>query len=159
MMKNDFLGDEVSRLGFGAMRLPVIDGDASAIDAAQVDAMVDAAVRAGVNYFDTAYPYHGGHSELEMGRSLARYPRESFFLTTYNDMQFETSFTVSMQMDAVPAGQRAQDCLACGACTRMCPQGIDIPDTLAKLAATLEKMPKWADLCRERAEAAAKLRG
>lgn len=79
-------------------------------------------------------------------------------LATYNDMQFDTSFTISMQMDAVPEGQRAQDCIACGACTRMCPQGIDVPNTLADLVTTLEKMPKWADLCRQRAEAAAKLR-
>ena len=413
MIQNDFLGEEVSRLGFGAMRLPVIDGNASAIDEAQVNAMVDAAIDAGVNYFDTAYPYHGGMSEVVIGRSLGRYPRESYLLATkypghqiadtndpapifeeqlvkcgvsyfdfyllhniyeasidvytdekwkiadyfieqkklgrirhlgfschgrtetlaafldygarkyvelkvqdpeaaalfsgnnimefcqiqlnyldwtlqdaasktaflenanipiivmeplrggklatltddrlkvpgqldaersavewsfrwlqgipnvkvilsgmsnleqvkencrffetaqplteaeegvlmdvaetlkggvpctacrycvdscpqsidipmmlatYNDMQFDTSFTISMQMDAVPKGQRAQDCIACGACTRMCPQGIDIPDTLAKLAATLDTMPKWADLCRERAEAVAKLR-
>lgn len=61
-------------------------------------------------------------------------------------------------MDAVPEGQRAQDCIACDACTRMCPQGIDVPEALADLAAALEKMPKWADLCRQRAEAAAKLR-
>ena len=39
----------------------------------------------------------------------------------------------------------------------MCPQGIDIPVVLERLAETLDKMPKWADLCRERAEAAAKL--
>lgn len=413
MIANDLLGVEVSRLGFGAMRLPMIDGDSSAIDSAQLDAMVDAAIGAGVNYFDTAYPYHGGRSEVELGRSLARYPRETFLLAskypghqiaqtydpapifeeqltkcgvdffdfyllhnvyeasidvytdeqwgiadyfveqkklgrirhlgfschgrtetlaafldfgarkyaeleardpevaalfagnnimefcqiqmnyldwtlqdaasktallenadipiivmeplrggklaalsgeqlaslrssgsersavawsfrwlqgipsvkvilsgmssleqvkencrifegeqplteaeegvlmdvaetlkggvpctacrycvdscpqsidipmmmaTYNDMQFDTSFTISMQMDAVAAGHRAQDCIACGACVRMCPQGIDIPGTLAKLAATLEKMPKWADLCKERAEAAARLR-
>lgn len=435
MLTNDFLGDSVARLGFGAMRLPIIDGDASRIDQAALDTMVDTALAAGVNYFDTAYPYHGGMSEIALGKSLARYPRDQFFLATkypghqiadtydpapifeeqlakcgvdyfdfyllhniyeasikvymderwgiadyfieqkksgrirhlgfschgrpetlkrfieygarkyaeleqrdpeaaalftnnnimefcqiqlnyldwtlqdaaektklledigmpivvmeplrggklaalsdvqirqlqeklskqslsdmvdtsheevakeagdsadrtavewafrwllgissvktilsgmsdleqvkencrifqaaspltkleedalltmaeslkdgvpctacrycidscpqeidipmmlnaYNDLQFDTSFTVSMQMDAVPEGKRAQDCIQCEACIQMCPQGIDIPATLEDLAATLGKMPKWADLCRERAEAAAKL--
>lgn len=427
MLTNDFLGDTVARLGFGAMRLPVIDGDASNIDQATVDAMVDTAIAAGVNYFDTAYPYHGGMSEIVLGKSLARYPRESYYLATkypghqiadtydpapifeeqltkcgvdyfdfyllhnvyeasievylderwgiadyfieqkkngkirhlgfschgrpdtlkrfveygarkyaelaerdpetaalfvgnnimefcqiqlnyldwtlqdaaektklledaglpivvmeplrggklanlnevqmqqlavtqpgtqpgaqaqaagqaeqrsavewafrwllgidnvktilsgmsdlaqveenceifqtaspltkeeeeallamaeslksgvpctscrycvdscpqaidipmmmnaYNDLQFDTSFTVSMQMDAVPEGERAQDCIQCETCVQMCPQGIDIPVVLDELAATLDKMPKWADLCRQRAEAAAKL--
>lgn len=413
MLTNDILGDEVARLGFGAMRLPIIEGDSANIDREQTDAMVDAAIAAGINYFDTAYPYHGGMSEIVLGASLARYPRESFFLAskypghqvadeydpaaifeeqltkcgvdyfdfyllhnvyeasmdvyldeslgivdyfiqqkkagrirhlgfschgrtetlaafldygartyaeleerdpdaaalfasnnimefcqiqmnyldwtlqdaanktalledanipiivmeplrggklanlkeaplsklhamnasrsavewsfrwllgipnvkvilsgmstldqvqencrifqeaaplteaeegvlmevaeslkdgvpctacrycisscpqhidipmllaTYNDMQFDSNFTIAMQMDAVPAGQRAQDCIRCGACTQMCPQNIDIPRTLADLSAMLEKMPKWADLCRERAEAAARLK-
>ena len=433
MLTNDFLGDNVARLGFGAMRLPVIDGDASNIDQAALDTMVDEAITAGVNYFDTAYPYHGGMSEIALGRSLARYPRDRYFLATkypghqitdtydpaaifeeqltkcgieyfdfyllhniyeasievyldeqwgiaeyfveqkkngrirhlgfschgrpetlkrfldygarkyaeleqrdpeaaalfagsnimefcqiqlnyldwtlqdaaaktalletmnipivvmeplrggklanlneaqmqqlnagaldavanaqaagnpdataatttsarsavewsfrwllgipsvktilsgmsdlaqveencrifqesaplaeaeegvlmevaeslkggvpctscrycvdscpqeidipmmmnaYNDLQFDTSFTVSMQMDAVPEGQRAQDCIQCESCVQMCPQRIDIPTVLEELAATLDKMPKWADLCRQREEAAAKL--
>lgn len=418
MFTNDFLGDNIARLGFGAMRLPIIDGDASNVDQATLDAMVDTAIKAGVNYFDTAYPYHGGMSEIALGRSLARYPRDSYFFATkypghqiadtydpaaifeeqltkcgaeyfdfyllhniyeasievyldeqwsiadyfveqkkngrirhlgfschgrpetlkrfldygarkyaeleqrdpetaalfagnnimefcqiqlnyldwtlqdaaaktallesmnipivvmeplrggklahlndaqmqqlnasalgganpparsavewsfrwllgipnvktilsgmsdlaqveencrifqesaplseveegvlmdvaeslkggvpctacrycvdscpqeidipmmmnaYNDLQFDTSFTVSMQMDAVPEGQRAQDCIQCESCVQMCPQGIDIPTVLEDLAATLDKMPKWADLCREREEAAAKL--
>ncbi len=412
MLENAFLGDQVGRLGFGAMRLSVMNGDASRIDQVALDAMVDAALDAGVNYFDTAYPYHGGMSEIALGRSLARYPRESFFLAskypghqvadtydpaplfeeqlqkcgvdrfdfyllhnvyeasidvytderwgiadyfveqkkagrirhlgfschgrpetlaafldfgarkyaeleerspetaalfagsnimefcqiqlnyldhtlqdgaaktalleeadmpvvvmeplrggklanlpdaqmqqleaaaagrsavewsfrwlqgiqnvkvilsgmssleqmeencqlfqasaplteaekgalmdvaeslkggvsctacryctdscpqqidiplmlaTYNDMQFDTSFTISMQMDAVPEGQRAEDCIGCGACSRACPQRIDVPAALADLDATLAKIPKWADLCRQRAEAAAKL--
>lgn len=432
MLTNDFLGDNVARLGFGAMRLPVIDGDASNIDQAALDTMVDTAITAGVNYFDTAYPYHGGMSEIALGRSLARYPRDRYFLATkypghqiadtynpaatfeeqlakcgaeyfdfyllhniyeasievyldeqwgiadyfveqkkngrirhlgfschgrpetlkrfldygarkyaeleardpetaalfagnnimefcqiqlnyldwtlqdaaaktallesmnipivvmeplrggklanlndaqmqqlnagatdvatnaqaagnpdapatntparsavewsfrwllgipsvktilsgmsnleqteencrifqesdplteaeegvlmdvaeslkggvpctvcrycvdscpqeidipmmmnaYNDLQFDTSFTVSMQMDAVPEGQRAQDCIQCESCVQMCPQGIDIPTVLEELAATLDAMPKWADLCRQREEAAAKL--
>lgn len=413
MLTNDFLGDEIARLGFGAMRLPVTDGDSSHVDQAHTEAMVDAALAAGVNYFDTAYPYHGGVSELTLGRALARHPRESFYLATkfpghqvadsydpapifeeqlqkcgvgyfdfyllhniyeaslgvytderwgiveyfieqkrrgrirhlgfschgrtdtlaafleygarkyaelavadpgaaalfagdnvmefcqiqlnyldwtlqdaaaktalledasmpivvmeplrggklavlhddqmarlrdkapdrtavewsfrwlqgipavkvilsgmssveqveencrafrdsapldeaqegllmavaeslksgvpctacrycidscpqgidiplllatYNDMRFDASFTVSMQMDAVPEGRKAQDCIGCGACARLCPQGIDIPRSLAELSATLDTMPKWADLCRQRAEAAAKLR-
>lgn len=418
MLTNDFLGDNIARLGFGAMRLPIIDGDASNVDQATLDAMVDTAIKAGVNYFDTAYPYHGGMSEIALGHSLARYPRDSYFFATkypghqiadtydpaaifeeqltkcgteyfdfyllhniyeasievyldeqwgiadyfveqkkngrirhlgfschgrpetlkrfldygarkyaeleqrdpktaalfasanimefcqiqlnyldwalqdaaaktallesmnipivvmeplrggklarlndaqmqqlnasaldganpparsavewalrwllgipnvktilsgmsdlaqveencrifqesvplseveegvlmdvaeslkggvpctacrycvdscpqeidipmmmnaYNDLQFDTSFTVSMQMDAVPEGQRAQDCIQCESCVQMCPQGIDIPTVLEDLAATLDKMPKWADLCREREEATAKL--
>lgn len=418
MLTNDFLGDNIARLGFGAMRLPIIDGDASNVDQTTLDAMVDTAIKAGVNYFDTAYPYHGGMSEIALGRSLARYPRDSYFfaskypghqiadtydpaaifeeqltkcsteyfdfyllhniyeasievyldeqwgiadyfveqkkngrirhlgfschgrsetlkrfldygarkyaeleqrdpetaalfagnnimefcqiqlnyldwtlqdaaaktallesmnipivvmeplrggklarlndaqmqqlnasaldganpparsavewafrwllgipnvktilsgmsdlaqveencrifqesvslseveegvlmdvaeslkggvpctacrycvdscpqeidipmmMNAYNDLQFDTSFTVSMQMDAVPEGQRAQDCIQCESCVQMCPQGIDIPTVLEDLAATLDKMPKWADLCREREEAAAKL--
>lgn len=410
MIRNDFLGDDVSRLGFGAMRLPVIDGDQANIDQAQLDAMIDAALAAGVNYFDTAYPYHGNLSEVALGRSLARHPRESFFLATkypghqiadsydpaaifeeqlekcgvthfdfyllhnvyensidvytdegwgildyfieqkrlgrirhlgfsshgrpdnlaafldhgaqkhaalrerdpataalfagdnvlefcqiqlnyldwtlqraaekcalleeaklplvvmeplrggklaelqdeqlaplralrpdatpaewsfrwlqsianakvilsgmsnleqleqniatfaapdplteaedaalmsmaetlkggvpctacryctdacpqridiplmmatYNDLQFQSSFTVSMQMDAVPVGKRASDCIDCRACSRLCPQAIKIPTVLSELAGALEKMPKWADLCREREKAAA----
>lgn len=418
MLTNDFLGDNIARLGFGAMRLPIIDGEASNVDQATLDAMVDTAIKAGINYFDTAYPYHGGMSEIALGRSLVRYPRDCYFFATkypghqiadtydpaaifeeqltkcgteyfdfyllhniyeasievyldeqwgiadyfveqkkngrirhlgfschgrpetlkrfldygarkyaeleqrdpetaalfaganimdfcqiqlnyldwtlqdaaaktallesmnipivvmeplrggklahlndaqmqqlnasalgganpparsavewsfrwllgipnvktilsgmsdlaqveencrifqesaplseveegvlmdvaeslkggvpctacrycvdscpqeidipmmmnaYNDLQFDTSFTVSMQMDAVPEGQRAQDCIQCESCVQMCPQGIDIPTVLEDLAATLDKMPKWADLCREREEAAAKL--
>lgn len=53
MLTNDFLGDNIARLGFGAMRLPIIDGDASNVDQATLDAMVDTAIKAGVNYFDT----------------------------------------------------------------------------------------------------------
>lgn len=414
MLTNDFLGDEVARLGFGAMRLPVVDGDQANIDQVQLDAMVDAALAAGVNYFDTAYPYHGGRSEIALGASLARYPRDGFFLATkypghqiadrydpasifeeqlrkcgvnyfdfyllhniyersidvytdeqwgivdyfveqkrlgrirhlgfschgrpdnlaaflgygarkfaklaesdpqtaalfagsnvmefcqiqlnyldwtlqraaekcalledagipvvvmeplrggrlvdlqdeqrdvlealrpgaapaewsfrwlqgisnakvilsgmsnlqqveqncatfaqadpladaeaaalmevaetlkggvpctacrycvdscpqqidipmmlatYNDMQFQSSFTVSMQMDAVPVGQRACDCIDCRACKRICPQDINIPEVLSELAGALEAMPKWEDLCREREEAAKALRG
>ena len=82
MLTNDFLGDNIARLGFGAMRLPIIDGDASNVDQATLDAMVDTAIKAGVNYFDTAYPYHGGMSEIALGRSLARYPRDSYFFAT-----------------------------------------------------------------------------
>lgn len=77
-------------------------------------------------------------------------------MATYNDLQFESSFTVSMQMDATPEGRRASDCVACGACELICPQQIEIPAIMAKLAAQLETMPKWADLCKQREEAARK---
>ncbi len=77
MIYCDFQGMKLSRLGFGAMRLPTTDG---AIDEQQVEAMVEAAMAAGVNYFDTAWPYHGGLSEIVMGRVLGKYPRDSWYL-------------------------------------------------------------------------------
>lgn len=83
MIYRDFQGKELPLLGFGTMRLPLISGENGApVDEHQVDAMVDYAMAHGVNYFDTAYPYHGGKSELIIGKSLSRYPREKFYLAT-----------------------------------------------------------------------------
>lgn len=62
------------------MRLPVVDSDQAAIDQPALDAMVNTAIASGVNYFDTAYPYHDGLSEVALGKSLARYPRDSYYL-------------------------------------------------------------------------------
>ena len=76
----DFQDLKLSALGFGAMRLPVIGGDDNVIDEAAALEMVDYAYNHGINYFDTAWGYHGGNSERIMGRALARYPRESFYL-------------------------------------------------------------------------------
>lgn len=72
--------EAVSLLGFGCMRLPRLHEDKPDIDEDLAEAMVDYAYRHGVNYFDTAYPYHGGLSELFIGRALEKYPRGSFFL-------------------------------------------------------------------------------
>ena len=80
MLYRDFKGERLSRLGFGAMRLPCVDGDNARPDQAAVDQMVDYAIEHGVNYFDTAWGYHAGNSEVVLGRSLARHPRDSFYL-------------------------------------------------------------------------------
>ena len=66
----------------GAMRLPVLDGDDSKIDEAAVKEMVAYAMEQGVNYYDTAWGYHDGNSEIVMGRALKEYPRERFYLAT-----------------------------------------------------------------------------
>ena len=67
---------KMPRLGFGMMRLPQKDG---VIDIGHVCRMVDAYMKAGLNYFDSAYVYHGGHSEEAMKAAIVdRYPRESF---------------------------------------------------------------------------------
>ena len=80
MLYRDFKGLSLSRLGFGAMRLPCVDGDDATPDQAAVDEMVDYAIEHGVNYFDTAWGYHGGQSEVVLGRALARHPRDSYYL-------------------------------------------------------------------------------
>ena len=80
MMTNDFQGKQLSRLGFGTMRLPT-NADGS-IDEARVAEMTAYALEHGMNYFDTAYPYHGGESERVIGRMLSKYPRDSYYLAT-----------------------------------------------------------------------------
>lgn len=73
---------KLSVLGFGAMRLPVIDGNDGMVDEAAAFQMVDRAMAAGINYYDTAWGYHDGNSELALGRALSHYPRDSFYLAT-----------------------------------------------------------------------------
>ena len=82
MIYNDFKNLKLSALGMGAMRLPTIDGDDAKIDAAATQEMVDYALSHGVNYFDTAWGYHNGNSELVMGEALKKHPRDSFYLAT-----------------------------------------------------------------------------
>nr|MBQ4317996.1 aldo/keto reductase [Clostridia bacterium] len=78
MIYRKFRDKQLSMLGFGTMRLPT-NPDGS-INEALTEEMVDRAIKGGINYFDTAYPYHDGHSELVIGRLLNKYPRESWYL-------------------------------------------------------------------------------
>ena len=78
MLYSDFQGLKLSKLGFGTMRLPLREDQS--IDEARTEEMVRIAMENGVNYYDTAYPYHSGKSELVIGKILSRYPRESYFL-------------------------------------------------------------------------------
>lgn len=71
MLYSDYQGEHVSRLGFGLMRLPVIDGDQSKVDVDKVEEMILYALEHGVTYFDTAYPYHNGFSEKTLGTVMA----------------------------------------------------------------------------------------
>lgn len=64
------------------MRLPVLEQDSSKIDEAAAFAMFDYAIEHGINYFDTAWGYHGGNSEIVAGKALKRYDRDSFYIAT-----------------------------------------------------------------------------
>lgn len=83
MIYKEFQGLKLSSLGLGTMRLPNkgINGDIP-IDEEETAKMVEYAINKGVNYFDTAWGYHNGESELVIGKVLQKYPRESFYLAT-----------------------------------------------------------------------------
>lgn len=80
MLYKGFQNLKLSNLGLGCMRLPVVDGNDAVVDQAAVEEMVSLAMERGVNYYDTAWAYHAGTSELAIGKALAAYPRDKFYL-------------------------------------------------------------------------------
>lgn len=82
MIYRDFQNIKLSGLGLGMMRLPVIDGNDSQVDEIKAAEMIDYAMKNGINYYDTAWGYHNGNSEITAGKLLSKYPRESYCLAS-----------------------------------------------------------------------------
>jgi len=82
MIYSDFKGLKLSKLGFGTMRLPILDNDYSKIDKDETRKMFKLAFDSGVNYFDTAWMYHDHTSEDAVGEILREYPRDSFYIAS-----------------------------------------------------------------------------
>lgn len=82
MIYKNFKDLKLSALGMGCMRLPTVEGQDNVIDEEKTAEMVAYAMEQGINYYDTAWGYHGGNSEIVMGKVLSKYPRESFYLAT-----------------------------------------------------------------------------
>lgn len=82
MVYREFQELKLSGLGLGMMRLPVLDGNDGKVDEAAAAEMIDYAYHNGINYFDTAWGYHDGNSELVAGKYLGRYPRDSYYLAS-----------------------------------------------------------------------------
>ena len=80
MIYKQFQELQLSNLGMGCMRLPVMEGNDAVVDQAAVEKMVALAMGRGVNYYDTAWGYHAGTSETAIGKALSAYPREKFYL-------------------------------------------------------------------------------
>ena len=80
MIYRTFQTLKLSALGFGGARLPVVEGRDKEVDQEETQRLVDYALAHGINYFDTAWGYHGGAGELAIGRTLKRHPRDSFYL-------------------------------------------------------------------------------
>lgn len=124
-------GKKISLLGLGCMRFPKISPDKEAIDYEKAQEIVDYAYTHGVNYFDTAYVYHGGDSEVFIGKALKKYPRESYNLATKmpvwlakNQEDLERLFQEQLDRCGVDYfdfylchamnAQRLEDCLSIG---------------------------------------------
>ncbi len=91
MIYRDFQGKQLSLLGFGAMRLPLTES--GAVDEDLVRQMIQTGMDKGMNYIDTAYPYHSGESERVLGEILKDYDRESYYLATkYPGHQLSESY-------------------------------------------------------------------
>ncbi len=82
MIYKEYQGKKLSALGFGAMRLPVIHRNDANINEEETAKMVAYAMEKGVNYYDTAWGYHSGNSEIVMGKILNQYPRDSYYLAS-----------------------------------------------------------------------------
>ncbi len=82
MIYKQFKDIKLSALGFGTMRLPVRNGVYADIDEEEAAKLIDTAMKNGVNYYDTAWGYHDGQSELVVGKLLSKYPRDSFYLAS-----------------------------------------------------------------------------
>lgn len=82
MITKQFQELELSALGLGNMRLPVKNGNNEEIDVEETEKMIAYAMEHGINYFDTAWGYHGGNSETVVGNILKKYPRDSFYVAT-----------------------------------------------------------------------------
>ena len=82
MIYRNFKGERISALGLGCMRFPRNSDAQTDVNVPLVEEMFDYAIQNGINYFDTAYPYHGGTSEAIVGNILSKYPRESFYLAS-----------------------------------------------------------------------------
>ena len=82
MIYNEYQNLKLSMLGFGTMRLPLKGEALDSIDEEEVAKMFEYAIKKGINYFDTAWGYHNGKSEIVTGKTLKNYPRESFYLAS-----------------------------------------------------------------------------
>ena len=77
-----------------------------------------------------------------------------WLLNTYNEIRFAASPNVAMRIEFLPEEEKPSACVGCGQCTRMCPQNIDIPGALQDFTQRLSKIQSWAEVCRQREEAA-----
>ena len=80
MIYRSFQDLKLSALGMGGMRLPLLPGEEKQVDTAAVVELVDYAMEHGINYYDTAWVYHNGQSEVVLGSALRRHPRESYYI-------------------------------------------------------------------------------
>ena len=77
-------------------------------------------------------------------------------LSVYNEVRVAPAVNAGMRIEALPENKRPSACIGCGRCTRICPQKIDIPGAMRDFTRALAQLPSWAEICRQREEAAAR---
>ena len=88
---------QLSRLGMGVMRLPIAEGNDAQIDYEKAEKLIAHCMEQGVNYYDTAYIYHGGKSEEFLGKALEKYPRDSFYIADKYNFQAQPDYRKQFQ--------------------------------------------------------------
>lgn len=97
MQFKTFQNIQLSRLGMGNMRLPIIDGDNGNIDYEKAQAIIDECMAQGINYYDTAYIYHNGKSEVFLGKALSKYPRDTYYIADKFNIHAEPNYKVQFE--------------------------------------------------------------
>ena len=125
-----YLGENIPKLGFGLMRLPMDEGK---IDVARTQEMVDRFLEEGFCYFDTAYGYNDGESEAVAKKVLSdRYPRDKFLLATKlpawagAESREEAEQQVIKKARDMYASFPKVPCTSCAYCMKGCPKQIGI---------------------------------
>ena len=78
-------------------------------------------------------------------------------LSVYNELRFHSAVITAIRLDGLSEEKRSSACIACGKCTKICPQNIDIPAAMRGLTEERKKLPSWEEVCRQRDEEAKKL--
>lgn len=136
-------------LGFGTMRLPVIDGDQNRIDFEQFNSMVDAFIDAGNTYFDTSYVYHNSHSEDAVKKAVVdRHPRSSFTIATKFPtfiLQEEAQVEPIFEQQLANLGVEYVDYYLLHLLNTIMYNGLDGKGGIVKKARLFEHMQKWKE--------------
>jgi len=103
MIYREFKGLKLSTLGYGGMRLPTYKNGGK-IDREKTAELIEYAYKNGVNFFDTAFFYHGGESEFVLGEELKKYPRDTWYLADKFPGNFISMVDGKMLFDAEWAG-------------------------------------------------------
>jgi len=118
MQYKDFHGKNISRLGLGALRFPTEPGNPERFIREEGQKVLDAALKGGINYIDTAYSYQNGDSERFLGEALQKYPRDSYYLATKFSLSVITDIEAAFEEQLQRLQTEYFDFICCTGCTR-----------------------------------------
>ena len=146
MLYKQFQNLQLSALGFGAMRLPLLPDGSGTIDQAELAVLekIAADMQGKIPCTGCRYCCAGCPMELDIPTMMSM----------ANDMAVSPSFNTVARYSALGEGKRADSCVGCGQCMAACPQKINVPEEMVKLDALMSSQKTWEEICKERAAAA-----